>query len=114
PHVEKVAIQTNLACRLDWLEQCDKGRVGIWATYHPAQTTREQFLARCAEMDGRGVRYSVGVVGLKEHLPEIERLRQALPPDVYVWVNAYKRHPDYYSLEDVARLTAVDVLFPVN
>src|SRR4051794_13589452 len=24
PHVEKVTIQTNLSCRLQWVEQCDK------------------------------------------------------------------------------------------
>src|SRR5262249_29168974 len=37
PHVTKVAIQTNLSCRLDWVEQCDKARLGIWATYHPPE-----------------------------------------------------------------------------
>ena len=31
--------------------------------------------------------------GLKEHLAEIEALRRELPPDVYLWVNAYKRQP---------------------
>ncbi|MEN8219322.1 MAG: hypothetical protein ABFS56_23770 [Pseudomonadota bacterium] len=32
-HVEKVAIQTNLSCRLDWLEGCDKSKVALWTTY---------------------------------------------------------------------------------
>ena len=43
------------------------------------------------------MRFSVGVVGLKEHFGEIEALRRELPPDVYLWVNAYKREPDYYT-----------------
>lgn len=114
PQVEKVAIQTNLSCRLDWTETCDKGKLGLWATYHPSQVVRPRFLARCRELDARGVRYSVGVVGLKEHASEIDALRQELPPHVYLWINAYKRVPDYYSSEDIDRFTGIDPLFPIN
>jgi hypothetical protein len=91
PHVAKAAIQTNLSCKLDWVEECDKAKLALWCTFHPAETTRERFLAKCRELLERGVRFSVGVVGLKEHVAEIEALRAELPPDVYVWVNAYKR-----------------------
>src|SRR5688572_7834721 len=47
-HVDKVAIQTNLAARVDWLgriEDAQRARVALWATYHPGQVTRERFLA---------------------------------------------------------------------
>ena len=114
PHVTKVAIQTNLSCRLDWVEACDKTRLGIWATYHPSQITRQRFLARCAELDRRGVRFSVGVVGLTEHTAEIAALRAELPAHVYLWINAYKREDDYYTADDLARFTAIDPLFPIN
>ncbi|HLG75400.1 MAG TPA: STM4011 family radical SAM protein, partial [Ktedonobacteraceae bacterium] len=85
-----------------------------WATYHPTQTTRARFLAQCRELDRRGVRYSVGVVGMKEHANEIEALRQELSPDTYLWINAYKRRPDYYSAEEIQRFTTIDPLFPIN
>ncbi len=114
PNVAKVAIQTNLACRLDWVEQCVKERLGLWATYHPTQVTRARFLARCAELDRRSVRFSVGMVGMQAHLPEIAALRHELPSHVYLWVNAYKRVPDYYSADQIAFLTGIDPLFPVN
>lgn len=114
PHVEKAAIQTNLSARLDWVEACEKSRLGIWATYHPGEVPRARFLASCRELHRRGVRFSVGVVGLKEHLAEIEALRRELPPDVYLWVNAYKRVPEYYSQAEVERLTGTDPLFPLN
>ena len=113
-HVRRAAIQTNVSCQLDWVERCDKQRLALWCTYHPGETTREAFLAKCREMDARGVRYSVGVVGLKEHVTEAEAIRRALRPDVYLWVNAYKRVDGYYAPDDLARLTAVDPLFPVN
>ena len=114
PHVRRAAIQTNISCGLDWVDRCDKSKLGLWCTYHPTETTRAKFVARCRELDARGVRYSVGVVGLKEHVAEAEALRRELRPDVYVWVNAYKRSADYYAEEDLVRLTAVDPLFPVN
>ena len=114
PHVVRAAIQTNLSCRLDWVAQCDRDHLALWATYHPTEVTRERFVARCRELDRLGVRFSVGAVGLREHLGEIERLRRELPSHVYLWVNAYKRQPDYYLDEDLRRLEAVDPLFLLN
>jgi hypothetical protein len=113
-HVRKVVIQTNLSCRLEWTERCDRGKLALWATYHPSQVSRTRFLERCAELDARGVRFSVGIVGIKENLREIESMRRELPAHVYLWVNAYKRQPDYYAAEEIERLTAADPLFPIN
>jgi MoaA/NifB/PqqE/SkfB family radical SAM enzyme len=114
PHVRRAAIQTNLSCGLDWVEDCDKTRLALWTTYHPTEVERRRFLARCLELDRRGVRFSVGVVGLKEHADEIEALRRELPAHVYLWINAYKDRPDYYREEEARRFTAIDPLFPVN
>jgi hypothetical protein len=114
PHVRRAAIQTNLSCKLDWTEECDTTKLALWCTFHPGETTRPKFLAQCRELTARGVRYSVGVVGLKDHFGEIAALRAELPAGVYLWVNAYKREADYYTPEMVADLTRIDPLFPVN
>jgi len=114
PHVEKAAIQTNLSCRLQWVEQCDKSRLAIWATFHPTEVARERFVAKCLELDRSGIRFSVGVVGLKDHSEEIEALRRELPPHAYLWINAYKRVPDYYTAEELSRFEEIDPLFPIN
>ena len=114
PNLTKAAIQTNISCKLDWVEDCDKAKLALWCTFHPSETTRDRFLAKCRELLARGVRFSVGVVGLKEHLAEIEALRRELPPDVYLWVNAYKREADYYTPAVLADLTRIDPLFPFN
>jgi MoaA/NifB/PqqE/SkfB family radical SAM enzyme len=114
PHVVKAAIQTNLDSQLGWVENCNKSTLALWATYHPTQTTRARFLAQCEELVGRGVRFSVGVVGIKAHFEEIEALRAALPDDVYLWVNAYKREPDYYDEGVLNFLTNIDPLFRYN
>jgi hypothetical protein len=114
PQVRRVAVQTNLSCRLDWVEACDTTRLALWATYHPTQTTRARFLAQCAELDRRGVRYSVGAVGTAEQADEIAALRRELPPHVYLWVNAYKPVPGTYTPDLIARFTEIDPLFPIN
>jgi len=108
-HVDRVAVQTNLAGRLGWLGGADLSTLALWATYHPGQVSRERFLAQCAILLDRGVRFSVGVVGLPEHLTEATALRDALPSEVYLWVNAADGHG--YRADEEAAWTAIDPLF---
>lgn len=115
PHVRKVAAQTNLACGTGWIARADETTFALWVTYHPGEVAYPRFVAKCLSLARRGVRFSVGVVGLREHEPHARRLRADLPPEVYVWVNAYKRGgPAYYSDADRAAFTSVDPLFAFN
>jgi MoaA/NifB/PqqE/SkfB family radical SAM enzyme len=113
-HVERVAIQTNLSVALDWTDRADTSRLAFWATFHPSEVDRATFLGGCRELDRRGVRYSVGIVGLKEHREAAEALRRELSPDVYLWVNAYKSRPGYYDENDLRHFEAIDPLFAMN
>ncbi|GAA2105865.1 STM4011 family radical SAM protein [Actinomadura alba] len=108
-HVRRVAIQTNLSHRLDWTAEADLSRLALWATYHPGQVAYERFLGKCRELSARGVRYSVGVVGLPEQLPDARRLRADLPPETYLWVNAAEGHT--YTDAEAARWMELDPLF---
>jgi MoaA/NifB/PqqE/SkfB family radical SAM enzyme len=114
PHVNKVAIQTNLSSRLNWLAEADRLKVALWCTFHPGQTTVASFLRQCAHLDELGVRYSVGCVGLREHIEAIEELRSRLSPEVYVWVNADENLVDYYDNQLVEKFTSIDPHFPTN
>lgn len=114
PHVKRVAIQTNLSVGLAWTEGADLDALALWATFHPGEVTRERFLAKCHELDTRGVRYSVGIVGLREHFSDMEELRANLSPEVYLWANAYKREANYYREPELERIRAVDPLFDLN
>lgn len=106
PHVERVAIQTNLAARPDFLAAADVSKVALWCTYHPGEVSLDAFLRRTSALP---VRYSVGVVGLPEHLDEAWALRRALPDDVYLWVNAADGHS--YDAAAEADWTAIDPHF---
>ncbi|PRP91256.1 hypothetical protein ENSA5_56690 [Enhygromyxa salina] len=114
-HVAAVAIQTNLSSRLELLAGADRATLALWTTFHPSETTLDAFVGRCAELDELGLRYSVGVVGLREHFALIEALRARLRPEVYLWINAYKSAgPGYYADGERERLAAVDPLFSYN
>ncbi|MER6466333.1 hypothetical protein ABT278_38515 [Streptomyces sp. NPDC001228] len=52
PHIRRVAIQTNLSCRTDWLGDADPGTLALWCTYHPGQTPYDRFLAKCHDLAG--------------------------------------------------------------
>ncbi|MDX2731341.1 MULTISPECIES: STM4011 family radical SAM protein [Streptomyces] len=115
PHIGRVAIQTNLSGRTRWLAEAGEStrdRIALWCTYHPGQTPYDRFLAKCRELTGLGVRYSVGVVGLDEHLDEARRLRADLPGEVYLWVNAAEGRS--YTDEEADRWTSLDPLFPYS
>ncbi len=113
-HVKKVAIQTNLSGRLDWVSQGNKETLALWTTWHPSQTPMETFVRKCEILDREGIRYSVGIVGLKENYAAMERMRESLSPDVYLWVNAFKDVPHYYAPAEADRITAIDPYFGLN
>lgn len=37
PHIRRVAIQTNLSCRTDWLADADRDTLALWCTTIPAR-----------------------------------------------------------------------------
>jgi MoaA/NifB/PqqE/SkfB family radical SAM enzyme len=113
-HLDRVVIQTNLSCPVDWVDRCNTDRLALWCSYHPTQTQRSRFTAQCSRLDARGIRYSVGVVGLNEFLREAQLLRREISSQVYLWVNAYKDVPDYYGEDDIRNWEAIDPHFRLN
>lgn len=112
PHIRRVAIQTNLSCRTDWLTEASTETLALWCTYHPGQTPYDRFIGKCLDLVGREIRFSVGIVGLSEHLEEARRLRADLPGHIYLWVNA----PEGHELSDAEAdaWTELDPLFPFS
>lgn len=108
-HVERVAIQTNLSGRTGWLADCDRTKAALWATYHPGEVAHERFLAKARELTAMGVRFSVGTVGLPEHLDAVRRMRADLPEEVYLWVNAAEGRS--YTDAEAALWQAIDPHF---
>lgn len=117
PGVARVAIQTNLSRAPRWLGAAQADKISLWCTYHPGETALPGFLQRLAVADAQGARYSVGMVALPEHFAAIAALRQALPPQIYLWLNPYQRpgsdrpQTEIYRPQDIAWLTGIDPWF---
>jgi MoaA/NifB/PqqE/SkfB family radical SAM enzyme len=60
------------------------------------------------------VSFSAGVVGFPQFKQEIAALRQELPDDVYLWINAVKKELPLMNPKDLEFFAAIDPLFPIN
>lgn len=114
PHVVKVVMQTNLSSPTHWMEESNTNSIALWTTYHPEEIKVDKFVEYTQKLSAMGVSYSVGIVGKKDNKKAIEKLRKLLNPDVYLWINAYKDQPDYYSDKDKEFFCNMDPLFMIN
>lgn len=112
PQVSRAAAQTNLSCDLGWVARANVDRLALWCTYHPEWTSHDDFVAQTRRLDAAGVRYSVGVVGQREHHAAATAMRAALPAETYLWINAVKALA--YTPDEVASWRAIDPLFELN
>ncbi|MEH2441512.1 STM4011 family radical SAM protein [Nostoc sp.] len=114
PNVNKAAIQTNLSCNLDWVEECNKDKLALWATFHSEWVSRDRFLQKCLNLDNKNVKFSVGVVGFPKFKTEIAALRQELPNHIYLWINAVKSELPNLSPADREFFQSIDPLYELN
>ena len=96
------------------MKDAQADRLAIWATFHPGETDALRFLKRCETLQEMNIRFSVGVVGLKEHFDAIADLRKRLSPDVYLWINVPKSSGVLYSDDDINFLSLIDPYFGWN
>lgn len=119
PQIHKLAFQTNLSPSLGFLDQFapeQLSKLAFWCTFHPSQIKLKRFLAQVKALQQRGIRCSVGVVGLPSQFEAIHELKQNLPEGIYLWVNAWRKgHQLYpYSQEQLAFLKRIDAYFSLN
>jgi hypothetical protein len=114
PHVQKVAIQTNLSGQLSWIQDVNPASFALWSTFHPEWSNLEQFLAKCHQLIDHKIRFSVGVVGVPRFRAAIATLRQHLPDSVYLWINAVKAELPQLSASDRAFFNSIDPFYELN
>lgn len=118
PHVRRVTVQTNLAWDVaSFLPAVDVNKLALWTTYHPTEVDAfglEALHVKWEALRSAGVRFSVGIVGTRDNLDAMDALRRRLPPDVYLWVNAYKREGAYYTSHERQRIRTIDPYFDLN
>ena len=114
PHVDRVAIQTNLSCRTGLAGRrrpATRSPCGAPTTRARPRTSASS--ASAGELAGLGVRFSVGVVGLPEHLERgPPAARRRCPTQVYLWVNAAEGHT--YTDAEADRVDGARPALPVQ
>lgn len=113
-HVDQVAIQTNLSCRLDWLDDCRADRVALWATFHPSECSGDRFVQQVQRALYRGVFVSAGAVAIPEHRGDLEQLRRCLPNQVRLWLNAQQPRPRPYEVDEKEFFSRIDSDFELT
>lgn len=132
PGIERVGLQTNLSFSVEeCLERFDlygaaregdmpgslhrrREKLCIWATFHPEMTDADTFADKCRRLVESGVRLCAGAVGVPGNLPLLVRLREELPPDVYLWINKMDGLGRNYTEAEKKEFSALDPLFEME
>lgn len=121
--VVRLVAQTNLswvsnpAGFPNWMSGSHRDRVALWCTWHPSQTSLEEFLERSHVLLQSGISHSVGMVAIPDDIPRAHALRAELPDSVYLWLNAWDMGDGQkyaYSAEQMDVLRAIDPYFGFN
>jgi len=111
PHVQRVSAQTNLSCGVRWINDCNLERLSLWTTFHPSEVSAATFASKVIQLRGQGVLLSVGMVAVPGMLNDVEAMRDRLPEDVYMWLNAQQPRRRPYTEDEVARYSQIDPNF---
>lgn len=111
PHVQRVSAQTNLSCGVRWLNACNLDRLSLWTTFHPSEVSAAAFSAKVVALRRQGVQLSVGMVAIPGALNDVEAMRDRLPPDINMWLNAQQPRRRPFTEEEVAHFSRIDPHF---
>lgn len=114
-NLKNLVVQSNFSGKIEWLKNLEnKEKFNLWLSFHPEFVTMSNFVKKLKILNSYGVNYCVGSVGVKENFSLLKELRDTVPPENYMWINAYKDIKNYYSSEDIEFLTTLDPLFKYN
>ncbi len=120
PALEAVGAQSNFSFSVEKMlshflaQGGDMKKLRLWGTFHPEMTDVDGFVAQCQMLLERRISFCVGVVGVPEQLVLIQKLRKALPKEVYLWINKMDGLKRAYTQEEKAAFLEVDEYFELE
>lgn len=134
PGIDRVGLQTNLSFSVEEClkiydscsQECShadglggsgreqgayRQKLCVWATFHPEMTDVDTFAEKAAGLAGEGVNVCAGAVGVPQNIPLLNRLREKLPPDIYLWINKMDGLGRGYTGEERKALCEIDPFF---
>lgn len=115
--VEAVGAQTNLSFSITKslkMFQAAGGRIEklkLCAVYHPEMESVSRFVRKCNKLFKENISFSVGVIGIPEHMERIQELRMKLPEKIYVWVDPVENKVSDYTEEERKAFLKIDPFF---
>ena len=117
PQVAGISCQTNLSFSADeWLDEFSAtptliSKIKIWASFHPEMTSVESFVRRLHTLYNAGIQVCAGAVGNPMAKSVLSDFRNALLPDIYLFINAMQGLKSPLNVEDIRFFTQLDNLF---
>ena len=115
-NIRFVACQTNLSFDMEAMlsHRINPGKLKLWCSFHPSQTTVDAFVSQCRKLKKQGIRFSAGAVGDPANLPVIRELRKQLDSDVYLWINDLDGRKRAYTDKEAVAFAEIDPLFALE
>lgn len=119
-HIEAVGAQSNFSFPLEQMLRVfdqaggQRGKLRLWGTFHPEMISVDDFLNQCYRVQSEGVLFSVGVVGVPEHLELIRVLRKGLDERIYLWINKMDGLHRPYTVEEIQAFLELDEYFELE
>ncbi len=117
PGIEAVGAQSNFSFPVKQMVNHyiqsggDIRKLRLWGTFHPEMTTVESFLQQCKRLSQQHITYCVGTVGVPIQIPDIRKLREELPAEIYLWVNKMDGLHRNYTSEEITQFLQIDPYF---
>ena len=115
--IDAVGAQSNFSFPVEKMLSVYEERGGareklrLWGTFHPAMTSAEDFAGQCRKIRERNVTFCAGAVGVPENISEIQRLRELLPNEIYLWINRMDGLKRSYTETEKQAFLAIDPYF---
>lgn len=115
--VDAVGAQTNLsfpvASSIEYFRRAGGcgDRLRLWASFHPEMVSVSQFARQCSMVLDEGIRLCAGAVANPKYLEVCRQLREALPREVYLWLNRMDGRKRPYTKEEQQAFEKIDPFF---
>lgn len=115
--IDAVGAQTNLSFSPKEALACfdkrggQRGKLRLWATFHPEMVSIAHFAGQCRLLLQEGVLVCAGAVGVPENLDLLKGLKKELPEGVYLWINRMDGLKRPYKLNEILEFEEIDPFF---
>lgn len=117
PSFDAVGAQTNFSFSLNeaaaLFEKAggNMGKLRLWATFHPEMVSAGAFAKACRKAREKGIMLCAGAVGVPEQIGVLQKMREALPDEIYLWINKMDGLKRPYTEQEKEAFQRIDPFF---